>query len=257
MAVFVSGSDETSGKTQRDTFLLGGWLAPEPDWSHFFAPAWQERVLDGPPKIPYLHMTDIRSAKWRDQHGLSKLNADDRIDRAIRLIDTMPSLYPVGIRLDAGFLRDRFASVKVQTVRLKAKTRAFEPDFLCFLFYAWIALNYLKLFHPEAEKLDFIVERNGAVTKHIQDFHSTLAANLGALGDASLADLVGEIIPGGKDRVPLQAADVLCWHTARARHPETMDSADRRRYSILARRKGSYQECTHEQISQMAKALGV
>ena len=40
MAIFVSGSDETSGRTQRDTFLLGGWLAPEPDWSRFFAPAW-------------------------------------------------------------------------------------------------------------------------------------------------------------------------------------------------------------------------
>ena len=257
MAIFVSGTDETSGRTQQDTFLLGGWLAPEPDWSRFFAPAWQERVLEGPPKLPYLHMTDMRSAKWRDQYGISKLDADDRIDSAIHLIDTMPSLYPIGIRLDAGFLRDQFANIKVKTLRLKVKARTFEPDFLCFLFYAWVAVNYLKLFHPDAEKLDFLVERNGVITKHIQDFHSTLAENLGALGDASLANLVGKIVPGGKDRVPLQAADVLCWHTARARHPETMDLADRRRYSILAHRKGTYQECTHEQISQMAKALGV
>jgi hypothetical protein len=257
MALFVSGSDESAGRTQRDTFIFGGWLAPEPDWSRFFAPAWQERVLDGPPKIPHLHMTDIRSPRWRDQYGISKLDADDRIDSAIHLIDTMASLYPIGIRVDAGFLRDRFANIKVKTPRPNAKASAFEPDFTCFLFYSWIALNYLKLFHPDAEKLDFVVERNGAVTKHIQDFHSTLAENLGALGDASLADLVGEIVPGGKDRVPLQAADVLCWHTARAQHPETMDSADRRRYSILAHREGTYQEFTHEQISQMAKSLGV
>src|SRR5579862_4656280 len=61
MAVFVSASDETAGRGQADLFFFGGWLGPEEDWSRFFVPAWQERVLDGPPKIPYLHMTDIRS----------------------------------------------------------------------------------------------------------------------------------------------------------------------------------------------------
>ena len=86
MAVFVSGLDETAGKTHRDTFLLAGFVAPEHDWSRFFAPAWQERVLDGPPAIPYLHMTEIRSPKWREKYGLSKLEADDRIDTAIALI---------------------------------------------------------------------------------------------------------------------------------------------------------------------------
>src|SRR5437867_6435711 len=107
MAVFVSGSDETSGKTQRDSFLFAGWVAPEEDWSRYFAPAWQERVLDGPPIIPYLHMTEMRSRSWRDQFGISQLDADDRIDEALRLIDTMQSLYPVGIKVDAGHVRDR------------------------------------------------------------------------------------------------------------------------------------------------------
>jgi hypothetical protein len=257
MTIFVSGSDESAGKTQRDTFLFGGWVAPESDWSRFFAPAWQERVLDGPPRIPYLHMTDIRSPQWRDLYGISKRDADDRINTALHLIHTTPSLYPISIRVDAGFLRDRFAKVKVKALRVNAKVRAFEPDFVCFLFYAWVALKYLKHSHPDAEKLNFIVERNGAITSHIQDFHSTLAENFATFGDASLAKLVGKIIPGSKDRVPLQAADVLCWHTARSRHPDTMDLTDRGRYSILARREGIYQELTHKQISQMAEALGV
>jgi len=65
------------------------------------------------------------------------------------------------------------------------------------------------------------------------------------------------LIPGGKDRVPLQAADVLCWHTARAQNPETMDEADRRRYSLLAHRKGTREQFTDEQIAQMADALSV
>src|SRR5439155_17281293 len=113
MAVFVSGLDETAGKTHRDTFLLAGFVAPEHDWSRFFAPAWQERVLDGPPSIPYLHMTEIRSRKWRERYGLSQLQADDRIDEAIILLDTMATLYPVGVHVDAGYLLDQFSKYKV------------------------------------------------------------------------------------------------------------------------------------------------
>jgi hypothetical protein len=256
MAVFVSGSDETAGKTKRDTFLFAGWVAPEEDWSRFFAPAWQERVLDGPPKIPYLHMTEMRSAKWRDKYGISKLDADDRIDEAITLIDTMPTLYPVGMRVDAGHLRDRFVTTKVK-MSATTKPIAYEPDFTCFLAYVWVVLNYVDRHYEDAEKVDFVVEQNGVITKYIQDFHSTIPQALTALGSPALARLVGELIPGGKDRVPLQAADVLCWHTARARHPETMDLADKRRYFRISRLKGIYQQISNEQISQMATALGV
>ncbi len=54
MALFVVGTDESSGATHRNPFLRAGYIAPEKDWYEFFAPAWQERVLDGPPSIPYL-----------------------------------------------------------------------------------------------------------------------------------------------------------------------------------------------------------
>jgi hypothetical protein len=256
MAVFVLGLDETTGKTDRDIFLLAGFVAPEQDWSRFFAPAWQERVLDGPPAIPYLHMTEIRSRSWRDRHGLSRLEADDRIDEALRLVDTMQSLYPIGVRADAAFVRDRFSEVKVMRSSLGKPSR-FEPDYICFLSYVWIVMNYIEQHQPNAEKVDFIVERNGNVTKHIQDFHSTLAQQFTEFGKPSLAQLVGDLIPAGKERVPLQAADLLCWHTARAESPETMDDADIRRYRLLASRNGTRETFSNEQIAQMAVALGV
>jgi len=257
MAVFVAGLDESAGKNQKAMFLFGGWIAPEDDWSRFFAQAWQEQVLDGPPRIPYLHMTEIRSPKWREQYGISRLQAEDRIDNAIHLLDVMGSLYPIGIRVDASFLRDRFSEIKVKPLRRKATPRRFEPEYICFLAYSWVVLNYLNIFHPEAEKVDFIVERNGATTRHIQDFHETLGQALEAQGNPPLASLVGEMIPGGKDRVPLQAADVLCWHTARAQNPESMALSDARRYIVFARRKGTYEEVNNEQLAQMAEALGV
>jgi len=75
--------------------------------------------------------------------------------------------------------------------------------------YAFIVLSYVDLEHPKAEKVDFIVERNGYITKYIQEFHLTLADGLTALGKPLLARLVGELISGEKERVPLQAADLL------------------------------------------------
>jgi hypothetical protein len=71
MAVFTAASDETSGGNPLSVYHYSGWVMPEPDWSHFFTPAWQERVLDGPPNIPYLHMTEICSKAWREQNGIS------------------------------------------------------------------------------------------------------------------------------------------------------------------------------------------
>lgn len=53
-----------------------------------------------------------------------------------------------------------------------------------------------------------------------------------------LIPLLGEFIPAGKDRVPLQAADYLCWHSQR--HDANMldDERDARRWNTIAQRKG-------------------
>ena len=114
-------------------------------------------------------------------------------------------------------------------------------------------MSYVKTHHPEAEKVDFVIEQKPDVTKYIQEFHSQLALCLEAIGEPSLSTLVGNLIPGGKDRVPLQVADVLCWHSCRP--PETMDAADIRRYAQLAHRKGCQMELTKEEISKMDAAL--
>ena len=96
MAVFVSASDENGDNRE---FFFGGLLAPVDDWSRHFAPAWQERVLDGPPCIPYLHMTEIRSRQFREQHGISRLRADQRIDEAIAIISQLGNIRAIGIDL--------------------------------------------------------------------------------------------------------------------------------------------------------------
>src|SRR5581483_6256801 len=180
MAVFIFASDEAAGKNQRDPFLFAGFVAPEKDWSRFLAPAWQERVLDGPPSIPYLHMTDIRSPQWRSDYGLSRLQADDRVDEAVSVIDTMSTLYPICIRVDGGYFRDKFSTRKVAFSKT-TRSQPLEPDYVCFLLYVFVVLTHIEKNHPQAEKVDFLVERNGQITKHIQAFHAQMPRSLEAL----------------------------------------------------------------------------
>src|SRR5205823_1745803 len=152
--------------------------------------------------------------QWRVRYGLSRAEADDRLDEAVAVIDAMGGLYPIGIQLDAGHVREQFASSRV--VSSKGGARKFEPDFICFLGYAYMVLSYVDATHPEGEKVNFLIEQNGPITQYIGQFHSELARALEALGSASLSRLVGELVPREKGCIPLQAADVLLWHTARS-----------------------------------------
>lgn len=201
--------------------------------------------------MPHLHMTEIKNSAWCSQYGLSRLAAENRIDEAFEVIDTLGSLIPVTVYVDAGKVRDSFVTAKV--VAAGGSRSTFEPDFLCFLGYAYSVLLYVDVYHPEAEKVNFTVEQ-GNVTKYIKEFHSTLAAGLAALEKPSPSRLAGELISGDKKRIPLQAADLLCWYTARSRRPETMSDADKRRFTKIAHRDGILEGLT-EHVPQMKAAL--
>jgi hypothetical protein len=256
MAVFVSFSDESSGKSERDTFMFAGWIGPEEDWARFFTPAWDERVLAGPPRIPYLHMTEIRSPKWRQENGLTETDAERRIDEACVLLDQLANLQPIRMVMNGGDFRDAFDETMVRSIKRKQFAASkFEPDYSCFLGYAWAALKYLAEYHPESEKLDFVVERKNKVTNYIQEFHSQLPQALAALGSPELARLVGELVPAGKDRLPLHAADLLCWHCARREKLKTMSHRDKLRYKTIAYRKGVRIEFSKDLIAQLKTAV--
>jgi TRAP-type mannitol/chloroaromatic compound transport system substrate-binding protein len=52
----------------------------------------------------------------------------------------------------------------MKDVQFIAKTggiKKYHPDYLSLSAYAYAVLLYLEAWHPEAEKVDFIVERNG------------------------------------------------------------------------------------------------
>ena len=251
MAVFLAASDETNcGKYHEGTFFYCGFLAPEQDWANIFEPMWDARVLKGPPRITEFHVTDLKHKPWCKENGIDPDEANLRIDEAFGVISEIPSLTPIACELNGGHLRKVFETqVKFST----GAHRQFEPDYLSFIGYVIGVLEHVRLSHPEAQKVNFLVERNGEITKRIQEFYGTIPANLELLGDSGLAKLMGEIIPEGKDCTPLHAADLLCWYTRRA-HLQTLEPKDLERYSVIAKRKGARIALSDEQLECLYSA---
>lgn len=252
MSVFVSASDESSGADHLCDFQCSGFVAPEADWSQFFAPAWQERVLNGPPKIEYLHVTEMRSRSWREKNGVTEIDAEKRLDEAASIIDTMGSLYPVKIRVNGPVFRRLYAPHQI--VVASGAHKRYEPDYYAFIYYVYVVLARITIRHPDAEKVNFVVEQKSTITTHIRELYESMPDALRHIDRSDLIPLLGEFIPGTKERIPLQAADFLCWHSQRA-DAGTLEEADVRRWNPLAKKLGFSFDVPEKLMKQLAEAF--
>jgi hypothetical protein len=252
MTVFLAASDESSGATSSSDFQYAGWLAPEQDWSRFFIPAWQERVLDTRPKIPYVHVTEMRSRAWREKYGISCLDAEQRLDEAAKIIATMGSLYPLKVKIGGSLFRELFQ--KTHFAVASGARKRYEPDYNAFLTYAYAVLCRVRVKFPDAERVDFLVEQKSGVTKHTQEFFDTLPASLRHIGRSDLIPLLGTFTPGSKETIPLQAADFLCWHSQRA-DTGTLEQNDILRWNPMARKKGLSFDVPDQLMKALAQAF--
>jgi len=220
MTAFACVADESADENPRDGFFYGGFSAPIDVWQGLFAEAWQERVLDGPPRIPYLHMTDVRDRLSWDQ-------AERRLDEAARVIRSTGALIPVMIWVDQKdydqLVRRDFAP------RPGVRPAVLEPDYVCFACFAAAQMDFLHASCPDLERVDFWVESNPKVTRNLADFHASLQGMFAYIGRPELAPLVGGYREVPKTEIAAQAADVLAWHARRARKG-TLNRAGQRRY---------------------------
>jgi hypothetical protein len=253
MAVFISASDETMGATQDSIFHYCGYVMPEDDWTRYFIPAWSDRVLTGPPDIPYLHMTEIRSPRFREKLGLSRKDADDRVAEACRVIRSMGSIFPVRSTLHAGIFLKTCGKRQWRNNPTQ-KAKKFEVDYVGFLGYVYLVLLHISEDYPDAEKVDFVIGIKSGISNHIQEFYSGLPQVLRDLGKGHLTPLMGTIIPGDIERIPIQAADVLCWHTQRAQL-HTLDRVGMHRISQLVSGGGYAHDWTNKEIHTLDRAL--
>lgn len=214
-------------------------------------------MLNGTPRLDYLHMVDLRNQAWRDEKGISWEEAERRIDAAFDLIDGAGGLFPVaGLVLDTAHMLQALESTRLllETSGGIAR-RPWVPDFLCFFSYAKNVLAYVSEKYPDADKVDFIIERNGRITHTIERFYDSMPSDFREMGYGRLADLMGDLIPAGKERVPLQAADLLCWYSRASKLNMLNDPADERRYQKLSRRLGIVETWTDEEIVALSELL--
>ena len=94
--------------------------------------------------------------------------------------------------------------------------------------------------YTKAERVDFIIEKKREVLPAMHDFHKGLRESFSNIGLTRVGDLVGGLTAGDKQTIPLQAADLLCWHyqrlAASARNTAiSFSDVDAKRLSKLTR----------------------
>lgn len=253
MATFVAFSDESGVADPGGEFLVSGHIADERDWP-LVVRAWQARVLDGPPALPYLHMSEIRRDEWRRQHRISFNDAEERVAEAVRVLYSMGPMLAVVSVIKRKDLQEVFHN------RFKRKKQVplglDEPDYLCFIAYATILLAEVHRRYPVADRVNFVVSSKQKVTDRLSLFVEDMKQLLGANVHPELAPMLGKLVPGSmEDQIPLQAADLLGWHMQRY-YARTLERVDESRLWMLTKeRDGHTHEWQRPELEQLAERL--
>jgi hypothetical protein len=230
VAVFISHSDESEVKNTSE-FFVGGYIAPKDDWP-YIARAWQEQVLDGPPRtgsLPYLHMSEM-SEEWLKKIGMSYIEAQNRIDQAARILSCCGSLRVTTSAISQdeikNLIHSRFQKKRHIPDRLKF------PDYYCYLTYMVRVVAAVRRHFPDADKVDFVVSKKQYISKTLDKTQDDFREWFGSLYPDAYR-YIGDVIPGDMEtRLPLQAADVLCWHRQRKLSGKA-DTVDLKRLRLL------------------------
>jgi len=209
--VFLSASDESFGE---GVFHHAGYVAPDICWTDVFNPAWEKLVLSGPPRLEEFHVTQLRSRSWREVHGISLDEAESRIDNAVDLISETEGMFSVRSTVDGPHFEKQADGLLFKLNDARRAPVEFVIDYPSFHGYVYLTMMVCSTY-AKAERVDFMVEKKREVFPAIHDFHRGLRESFTNIGLPRVGDLVGELTAGDKRSIPLQAADLLCWHYQR------------------------------------------
>ncbi len=181
-------------------------------------------------------MTDIRRPSWREEKGISSPEADRRVQNAVDILCNRKEPSWAGV----GFTHKQFNDTLKQKVLLPGgATKEFVAEYFGFYCYVYTVLRHVKKMYPDCRKVDFLVERNGDVTKKLPYFYDHFESTMKRLGAGDVTGMLGEVIPGGKERSPLQAADLVCWYLRRS-NEQALEGVDLLRYEQLTKPPKQY-----------------
>lgn len=254
MAVYVAYSDEAGADNPDQHFIVSGHIAAETEWPWVIR-AWQERVLGGPPKLPYLHMIDIRREEWQQRYKLSSNDAEGRVDEAVRVLYSMGAISAVASvvkRLDLEqVIHSKFKRKKNVPIGLD------EPDYLCFNAYAIFTLGEVYRSYPEVERVDFVVSEKAKVSERLKGFYEPLRKWVSE-NYPELERVLGDLRPGSmEEEIPLQTADVLSWHLQRYYRGGFDRTIENRIWYLMKERDGHKHDWERTDLEGLAAGLGL
>lgn len=248
---YLAAMDESASDGR---FSSGGFVAPQSIWDEYLRPAWTERVLAGRPELPYLHMVDARDHEWRNTHGISRFEMGRRLDEAARVIQSTGPLALIGATLSEAQLEAEMGDAKLVMPTKQPGVYQMEADYLGFLNFVYVTLIWIDKFAPEAECVDFVVERKQDVSRCFHDFFKDIGPNLEAIGLAGGAKLVGHLTEGGKDDAALQAVDFALWHKQRHFSGRARPEEGARWRAIIDSRLGYWHEIEDGSIADLGRS---
>lgn len=250
MAAFVAASDETSTPGPDGLFIYGGWAARESDWGDWFEKSWAERVLNLKYPITEFHTKDLKNRHWRFKNKMSERNAEDRMDEAARIIRSAGYLTPFTSSINKKAIKKHLIA-PLAAAKLEMPKGTAVPDYFGFLAFAAEVVKLLPMMYDDVERVDFVVERNGKITDYITRVRAQLIRFL----EPEDARLVGEVIPDGKDRLPLQAADFLLWHLQKDEANGLSRTDYKRLWKMLSCRQGHKHEWESKELKTLAAGI--
>ena len=204
------------------------------------------------PCIDCFHMTEIRSPTWQAQHGLTEEQAQARIDAAVQVVAQSP-IRVARAKFDGGHFRQVFARARMAKPGSQFGTYRLEPDYVGFMGFARGVLEHFHDNHPDAERVDFVVERKTTVTHYLPNYLDELVKWATTEKRYSLLELIGEVRAGDKSRVPLQAADLAMWHIRRHEAREAKSVDVRRLAKMFNERQMTLNEVSNAELSSIAE----
>ncbi len=236
MSVYVSNTDESQSKDQKSgQFFIAGYVADEQKWPDF-SKRWNEEVISSDPPIPYLHMVDIRSQTWRDKHELSRAEADEKVNKAVAVIAQTDFITAYCAHISECAYNKMHDVLKAKDPAMAAKSHI---DYLCFGAYSVLLLKKLAVDDPTLRKVIFNISRKKGVSHHLE--HSLHDATLEMLENRhpKFAPMFGDVLAlNMDDHMPLQSADVFCWHLQRSYSMSKPEDPDTMRNIITLLNKG-------------------
>lgn len=226
MSVYVSYTDESESQNQQGgQFIIAGYVADKLKWPDF-SKRWSEEVITSDPPIPYMHMVEIRSEGWRTKHGITRVQADEKVRKAIEVIAQTDFITGHCAHVSEDAYLKALGVFRTEDSKMAAKSKI---DYMCFSAYALFLVKKLATELSDLRKVVFNISNKTGVSNNLQGILHDTMEEMFEKTHPKIAPLFGDFVPlNMQNHMPLQAADVFCWHLQRGlnmskqEEPETM-----------------------------------